>query len=85
MAKLVSGVPKEFADSEKWYELDWQEHGQKQQDALQAIKDRGGKLWTYPVADGRAYYEVVKQRPLTLQHTPLLRWSGMQMHLLYGG
>ena len=70
MAKLISGVPKEFADYEKWYKVGWDEHRQKSKDAFQAIKDRGGKLWTYPVADGFAYYEVVQQRPLTLQHIP---------------
>ena len=72
MAKLLKTPPAEFKNHEQWESLGWKQHLEAEEQALQDIKDRGGKLWRYPVADGYAHYEVVKENPLTLKYIPYL-------------
>jgi hypothetical protein len=49
---------------------DWNEYFAEQEKALDEIPVE--KLYSYPVADGRALYYIVSMSPLVLQHIPFL-------------
>jgi len=74
VAKLLKGMPKEFkAIEEKSYVevVDWKMRLRLEETALKLIEART-TVFRHHVADGYAYYEVVKMAPLTLRHIPYL-------------
>ena len=72
MARLIKGLPQELKDIEepKEFYSNWEEIYNAQMKALEDIRKRT-HVWTHPIADGVAYYEVVKMVPLELRHLPL--------------
>lgn len=76
--KYTSGVP--FSQTEHARALD----------RLQEISDNlpdgeiVGAVISFPVADGKAFYRVVKEKPLTLQHINYLDGYGVPIYLIRG-
>jgi len=75
VAKLITGVPKEFKAIQKrayaGEELGWKTRLRLEETAMKLIEART-TVFKHQIADGYAYYEVVKMSPLTLRHIPYL-------------
>jgi len=75
VAKLLKGMPKEFEALQKRVyageEIGWRTHHRMEETALKLVEART-TVFRHQVADGYAYYEVVKMAPLILRHIPYL-------------
>ena len=77
MARLLKGLPQEFKEmkqGEYSYSFtdgkNWKEEHELQETALEALQKRATHVWTFPMADSCAYYEVVNLKPVQLKWIP---------------
>lgn len=77
MARLLKQLPKEFKEmkqGEYSYNFtdpyDWEKESKLQALALETLEKRAIHVWTFPMADSCAYYEVAKLNPVQLKWIP---------------
>ena len=74
MAKLLKGIAPEFREIVK-FQGSWEESYELEKKAFEAIEERT-TIVKQQVADGYAYYEVVKRRPFQIRYIPFLdKWE----------
>ena len=71
MAELINAVPHEFEHrGDTWSEhVTWHEKDRAEKEAMETLEKRS-TVFKHPVADGYAFYEVVKMNPLALCWIP---------------
>ena len=79
MAQLVNGVSKHAADMERRTGETYTDYFLRQEDVMKKLLKASdeipsgqvvGAILSWGVADGKAFYEVVSEKPLRLQHIP---------------
>ena len=66
MAKLLDS---EYKLPERESGEGWGEYYDRTGEILGGLEDKG-RIYSYPHADGHAYYYIVSEKPLVLQHVP---------------